>query len=133
MYSFASLLISFLSPVGLFPKFLQQSKPPVSPLPRPFLFSLCQHLLPSEPPGSCLPSFFPLDIGCPRNNQFLFLVRTETNRNSICFSCFSVCFAKQTNFSSQNKQILVRETNKFYFGLWLFRVSDQYRNNKKQT
>jgi hypothetical protein len=26
-----------------------------------------------------------------------FLVRTKTNRNSICFSCFSVCFAKPKN------------------------------------
>ncbi len=28
----------------------------------------------------------------------LFSVRTETNRNSICFGCFSVCFAKPTIF-----------------------------------
>ncbi len=28
----------------------------------------------------------------------LFFVRTETNRNSICFGCFSVCFAKSKNF-----------------------------------
>ncbi len=33
-------------------------------------------------------------LGCPRNNQIFFSVRTETNRNSICFGCFSVCFAK---------------------------------------
>ncbi len=26
-----------------------------------------------------------------------FSVRTETNRNSICFGCFSVCFAKPKN------------------------------------
>ena len=37
-------------------------------------------------------------VGCPRNNQIFFSVRTETNRNSICFSCFSVCFAKPKNF-----------------------------------
>jgi hypothetical protein len=41
-----------------------------------------------------------LRLGCPRNNQIFFSVRTETNRNSICFSCFSVCFAKpKKNFS----------------------------------
>ncbi len=37
------------------------------------------------------------DLGCPRNNQIFFSIRTETNRNSICFSCFSVCFAKPKN------------------------------------
>ncbi len=31
-------------------------------------------------------------LGGPRNRQFLFSVRTETNRNSICFSCLLVCF-----------------------------------------
>jgi hypothetical protein len=37
-------------------------------------------------------------VGCPRNNQFFFSVRTElTNRNSICFNCFLVCFAKPKN------------------------------------
>ncbi len=36
-------------------------------------------------------------LGCPRNNQIFFSVRTETNRNSICFDCFSVCFAKPKN------------------------------------
>jgi hypothetical protein len=34
------------------------------------------------------------ELGCPRNNQIFFSVRTETNRNSICFGCFLVCFAK---------------------------------------
>ncbi len=37
----------------------------------------------------------------PRNRKFFFLVRTEKNRNSICFSCFSVCFfanLKKKNF-----------------------------------
>jgi hypothetical protein len=29
-----------------------------------------------------------------KQSIFFFLVRTETNRNSICFGCFSVCFAK---------------------------------------
>jgi hypothetical protein len=33
-------------------------------------------------------------LGCPRNNQNIFSVRTETNRNYICFGWFSVCFAK---------------------------------------
>jgi hypothetical protein len=37
-------------------------------------------------------------VGCPRNNQIFFSVRTETNRNSICFGCFSVCFAKPNKF-----------------------------------
>ncbi len=36
-------------------------------------------------------------VGCPRNNQIFFSVRTKTNRNSICFGCFSVCFAKPKN------------------------------------
>ncbi len=39
-----------------------------------------------------------LNVGCPRNNQIFFPVRTKTNRNSICFGCFSVCFAKPKNF-----------------------------------
>jgi hypothetical protein len=33
-------------------------------------------------------------IVCPRNKQKFISVRTETNRNSICFGSFSVCFAK---------------------------------------
>jgi hypothetical protein len=33
-------------------------------------------------------------LGCPRNKQFFVLVRTETNRNSICFVSVSVFFAK---------------------------------------
>ncbi len=36
-------------------------------------------------------------LGCPRNNHIFFSVRTETNRNSICFDCFSVYFAKPKN------------------------------------
>jgi hypothetical protein len=36
-------------------------------------------------------------LGCPRNNYF-FSVWTKTNRNSICFGCFSVCFEKPTKF-----------------------------------
>ncbi len=31
-------------------------------------------------------------LGGPRNHYFFFSVQTETNRNSICFGCFSVCF-----------------------------------------
>jgi hypothetical protein len=34
------------------------------------------------------------ELGCPRNKQMFFSVRTKTNRNSICFGSFSVCFAK---------------------------------------
>jgi hypothetical protein len=43
------------------------------------------------------------EVGCPRNNQFFFRFepkRTETNRNSICFGCFSICFAKPNKFFS---------------------------------
>jgi hypothetical protein len=36
-------------------------------------------------------------VGCPRNNQISFSVLTETNRNPICFGCFSVCFSKPKN------------------------------------
>jgi hypothetical protein len=40
-------------------------------------------------------------LGGPQNREFFFSVRTETNRNSICFGCFSVCFfTKPTNFFS---------------------------------
>jgi hypothetical protein len=37
-------------------------------------------------------------VGCPRNKQTKFSVRTETNRNSTCFGLFSVCFAKPINY-----------------------------------
>jgi hypothetical protein len=36
------------------------------------------------------------ELGCPRNNQIF--VSVQTNRNSICFGCFSICFAKPKNF-----------------------------------
>ncbi len=42
-----------------------------------------------------------------------FSVRTETNRNSICFGCFLVCFVKP---------------KKHFFRF----VSDQYRNNRNK-
>jgi hypothetical protein len=32
--------------------------------------------------------------------KFFFSVRTETNQNSICLGCFSVCFAKPKNIFS---------------------------------
>ncbi len=35
-----------------------------------------------------------LYIGCPRNEKKIFSVRTETNRNKICFAFVSVCFVK---------------------------------------
>jgi hypothetical protein len=54
-------------------------------------------------------------LGCPRNNQIFFSVRTGTNRNSICFGCCSVCFAKPKNFFSV-----------------CFGVSDRYRNNRNK-
>jgi hypothetical protein len=40
---------------------------------------------------------FASELGCPRNNQIFFSVRTETNQNSICFGCFSVCFPEPKN------------------------------------
>ncbi len=52
-------------------------------------------------------------IGYPRNSKF-FQVRTKTNRNSICFGYFSVCFAKAKFFSV------------------CFGVSDRYRNNRNK-
>jgi hypothetical protein len=59
------------------------------------------------------PRYSPL--GCPRNNQIFFSVRTETNRNTICFGSFSVCFAKPKN----------------YFSV-CFGVSDPFRNNRNK-
>ncbi len=47
---------------------------------------------------------------------FFFSVRTETNRNSICFGCFSVCF-----FGKPKKHFSV-----------CFDVSDQYQNNQNK-
>jgi hypothetical protein len=55
-------------------------------------------------------------VECPRNNQIFFSVRTETNRNSICFGCFSVCFAKP---------------KKHFFGL--FRCFGPVSKQPKQT
>ncbi len=55
-------------------------------------------------------------IGCPRNNQIFFSVRCETNRNSICFGCFLVCFAKPKNIFSV-----------------CFGVSDRYRTSETNT
>jgi hypothetical protein len=37
---------------------------------------------------------FGLGVGCPRNKQEQISVRTETNRNKICFAFVSVCFMK---------------------------------------
>jgi hypothetical protein len=54
-------------------------------------------------------------LECPRNNQIFFSVRTETNRNTICFSCFLVCFAKPKKFFSV-----------------CFGVLDRYRNNQNK-
>jgi hypothetical protein len=53
-----------------------------------------------------------VSLGCPRNNQFIFSVRTETNQNSICFGCFSICLQNQNTF--------------FRF------VLDQYQNNRNK-
>ena len=37
-------------------------------------------------------------VGCPRNEKNNFSVRTETNRNKICFAFVSVCFVKPKTF-----------------------------------
>jgi hypothetical protein len=37
-------------------------------------------------------------VGCPQNKQNKISVRTETNRNSTCFGCFLVCFAKPIHY-----------------------------------
>jgi hypothetical protein len=37
-------------------------------------------------------------VGCPRNKQKKFSVRTKTNRDSTCFGCFLVCLAKPINY-----------------------------------
>ncbi len=56
-------------------------------------------------------------LGGPRNSYFLFFsVRTETNRKSICFGCFSVCFMQ----------------NQIIFSSVCFGVSDRYRNNRNK-
>jgi hypothetical protein len=39
-----------------------------------------------------------LRVGCPRNNKKKFSVWTKTNRSSICFRRFSVCFAEPKTF-----------------------------------
>jgi hypothetical protein len=59
------------------------------------------------------------------NNQIFYSVRTETNWNSICFGCFSVCFAKPKNIISVCFGL-------FRFVLVCFGVSDQYRNNRNK-
>ncbi len=58
-------------------------------------------------------------VGCPRNNQIFFSVRTETNRNSICFGCVSVCFAKPKNI--------------FFLCFGLFRCFGSVSKRPKQT
>jgi hypothetical protein len=45
----------------------------------------------------------------------MFSVRTETNRNSICFGCFSVCSQKSKNFFSVFRiSIETTETNRIF-------------------
>jgi hypothetical protein len=50
------------------------------------------------------------------DNIFFFSVRTETNRKSICFVCFSVCFLQ----------------NQIIFPSVCFGVSDRYQNNRNK-
>ncbi len=57
-----------------------------------------------------------LYLGCPRNEKKNVSVRTETNRNKICFAFVSVCFVKP-------KQI--------FFGL--FRCFESILKQSKQT
>ncbi len=55
-------------------------------------------------------------VGCPRNEKKKFSVRTETNRNKICFAFVSVCFVKP---------------KKHFFGL--FRCFEPISKQPKQT
>jgi hypothetical protein len=55
-----------------------------------------------------------------KQSNFLFSVRAETNRNSICFGCFSVCFAKPKNIF-------------FSVCLGLFRCFELVTKQPKQT
>ncbi len=65
-------------------------------------------------------------VGCPRNEKKNVSVRTETNRNKICFAFVSVCFVKP-------KQI--------FFGLFrcfepiskLPKQTERFRNKPKQS
>jgi hypothetical protein len=50
-------------------------------------------------------------VGYPRNNQIFISVRTEINRNSICFDCVSVCFAKPQKYFSVCFVVLNRYQN----------------------
>jgi hypothetical protein len=55
-----------------------------------FLSGLRNQLLSNGPIIEVSPAL----LGCPRNKQTKILVRTETNRNKICFGFVSVCFVK---------------------------------------
>ncbi len=57
-----------------------------------------------------------MKVGCPRNEKKKFSVRTETNRNKICFAFVSVCFVKPKIF---------------FFGL--FRCFEPVSKQPKQT
>jgi hypothetical protein len=65
-------------------------------------------------------------LGCPRNEKKIFSVRTETNRNKICFAFVSVCFVKPKNI---------------FFGLFRYfepiskqpKQTDLFRNEPKQS
>jgi hypothetical protein len=63
-----------------------------------------------------LPVFIYSYLGCPRNEKKNFSVRTETNRNKICFAFVSVCFVKPKIF---------------FFGL--FRCFEPISKQPKQT
>jgi hypothetical protein len=70
--------------------------------------------------------YYGVEVGCPRNNQKNFSVPTKTNRNTICFGCFLVCFAIPKNnffglfrcFGSVSKQP---------------KQTDLFRNKPKKT
>jgi hypothetical protein len=65
-----------------------------------------------------------MKVGCPRNNQIFFSVRTETNRNSICFGCFWLVSRNQKTFfrfvslfrtymeKTETNRILLKQTKK---------------------
>jgi hypothetical protein len=64
----------------------------------------------------CILTDWCTEVGCPRNERKKISVRTETNRNKICFAFVSVCFVKPKIF---------------FFGL--FRCFEPLSKQPKQT